>query len=812
MSLKALSFLSLIFFVSIQVNSQQLLTDKLEITTGNGTETKGAVVYLPANFLASKKYPLLIYSHGLNEAGTDITKLYTTGLPKILKDGYKPAFDFIMVAVQSSSYSVSPNWLPSILEWSQKKWNIDTNRLYLSGISAGGWSAYGSQLNISPQFAGKFAAIVTISGATQNSNTANYNWWSASKTPLWAIVGAEDKSYVTQNTNVVNEVNKRVPLLATLTVRSGVGHSAWNDVYKGTVKNGGKNIWEWMYQFNRAASSFPQAATTTSNAALLNTTNTGSKIINVNLFGGVDPYNNAAWNNWNISASLTAETFTYSDGTSSTVSAVLSNSSTLIDNGNTYGGGVAPAEVLRHTSSYNATRTLNIRGLSSDKTYTIDLFGSRNANSGITTLFTINASSQSIATYKNLTQKASFTNIAPAADGQIVVTIDKGSTYNYFNGFTITENLTSETPPDPVPAFANHTLPATGGYVNYANGIPISNLKPGDTINVMAGTYTALIFGNFKGDASRPIVIRNKGGQVKTEEIRLVNDAQYFKILGNGHSSTPYGFKIYRTVYSGINVTKARDFEIGHCEVYGMNVGIFIKNNPVSTDASTIYPNYVFKNIYLHHNYVHNIKKEGLYIGHSDPDGGQDGNPLIPVRHESIEIAYNIVDQTGWDGIQLGNARTGNKIHHNTVTNYGTLNASGQRSGIEIGTNTNADIYDNTLKNGPGTGIMVFGFGFMKVYNNVLENCGSSHSIYANPYIAGPEVNAKQQMHIYNNTVRYPKPDGAIKVGGLSTNSLPSTIENNKLLIVNPPSNWQKIHCYSVVAGSIITGNTLITQ
>jgi hypothetical protein len=32
------------------------------------------------------------------------------------------------------------------------------------------------------------------------------------------------------------------------------------------------------------------------------------------------------------------------------------------------------------------------------------------------------------------------------------------------------------------------------------------------------------------------------------------------------------------------------------------------------------------------------------------------------------------------------------------------------------------------------------------------------------------------------------------------------------LLIQNPPSNWQSIHTYSVVSGSTITGNALITQ
>ncbi|HEY0058027.1 MAG TPA: right-handed parallel beta-helix repeat-containing protein, partial [Flavisolibacter sp.] len=411
------------------------------------------------------------------------------------------------------------------------------------------------------------------------------------------------------------------------------------------------------------------------------------------------------------------------------------------------------------------------------------------------------------------------TALTPDAAGKITVTISNAQTYNYLNGFTLTESVSDlNGSSGPLPAFANHTISATSGTVNYGNGFPFSNLRPGDTINVLAGTYTTLIFGNFKGDPSLPIIIRNKGGQVKVGEIRILNDAKYFKLLGNGHSATQYGFKVYRTQYTGITVSKATDFEIGYCEVSGMTSGFFIKNNPVSTDPLTIYPNYVFKNIYLHHNYIHDVKNEAMYIGHTDPDGGQGGNMLIPVRMENVEIAYNVVNNTGWDGIQLANARTGNKVHHNTVTNFGTLNVSGQQAAIQIGSNSNVSIYDNTIKNGTGNGIQVFGYGYIEIYNNVLENCAKDGSlrgretIYCNPYLTGPEVNPKQQVKIYNNTIRYPQPFGAIKVGGISTNSLPSTIINNKLLIPNAPSNWHSIHVVSVVPSSVISGNTLITQ
>ncbi len=165
----------------------------------------------------------------------------------------------------------------------------------------------------------------------------------------------------------------------------------------------------------------------------------GTKFIKVNVFGGTNPFNNTEWNNWNVSGSLTSAGFNYSDATPSGATAVLSASASVNDNGATYGGTMAPPEVLRYTSNSTAARTLTINGLSASKTYDIEFYASRNAGSGNSTVFTINGVAQTVATFQNLTQKVSFSNITPNTSGQIVVSIRNAQTYNYINGFIITE-------------------------------------------------------------------------------------------------------------------------------------------------------------------------------------------------------------------------------------------------------------------------------------------------------------------------------------------------------------------------------------
>jgi hypothetical protein len=432
-------FFFLLSFSVFQSQSQQLLETQIDVSAGTRVEKKEAVIYLPPKFQKSKPYPLVIFTHGIGESGKNVKKLYKQGLPKVLKEGYRPSFDFIMVAVQHPTFSVPAGWLSGILEDCHKRWKIDAARIYLTGISAGGRAAYGSQLDISPAFAKKFAAIVINSGVT-DGNKKNLDWWKQTKTPLWAIVGAADKSYVSRNKYMVNEINKRVAGLAILTLRPGVGHGGWTDVYKGKVELNGKNIWEWMYQFKRSGNDADEGEEPVEDA--------GARHININIYGGKNAFQNNSWYNWNVGASeesnIKTKALNYSNGTTSTVRAVLSSSDGMLDNSAGYGSGMAPAEVLRYASGAAKNRTLTITGLSPSKKYTIALFGSRKRNPGNVTLFKINKTVHKVATYNNLEDEAIFKDATPDKKGDIIIKIESANTYNYLNGFTITETAATD--------------------------------------------------------------------------------------------------------------------------------------------------------------------------------------------------------------------------------------------------------------------------------------------------------------------------------------------------------------------------------
>ena len=99
---------------------------------------------------------------------------------------------------------------------------------------------------------------------------------------------------------------------------------------------------------------------------------------------------------------------------------------------------MCPPAVLRYTSYSGSARTLTINGLNTSVKYSIELYASR-YSTGNTSIFNVNGSSVTITTYDNYSNRAAFSNITPNAQGQLIVTIDKGSTYNYLNGFMLME-------------------------------------------------------------------------------------------------------------------------------------------------------------------------------------------------------------------------------------------------------------------------------------------------------------------------------------------------------------------------------------
>lgn len=314
---------------------------------------------------------------------------------------------------------------------------------------------------------------VTLSAGTQtlrvfSTNGAwNFNWLeltpgAGQQVSSQPTVNAGSNQSVTLPTNSVTLTGTASDVGGTITSYQWTQTSGPNQAVLGSanaIQTTAGNLVQGVYVFQLKVTDNLGATATSTTQVTVNqavvSLGGSTKYVNVQIYGGSNPYVSPDWNNWNVGTGtandVTSSTLNYSDGTASTVTATLSLTQSIGDNGSNYASTItntmAPAAVLRYTSYANSGRILTISGLSTAKKYSVDLYASR-YSSGNTSIFTVNGSSVTITTYDNYTNKASFSNITPNAQGQIVIGIDKGANYDYLNGFTLTEQgTTTQTQP-----------------------------------------------------------------------------------------------------------------------------------------------------------------------------------------------------------------------------------------------------------------------------------------------------------------------------------------------------------------------------
>lgn len=284
---------------------------------------------------------------------------------------------------------------------------------------------------------------------------------------------------------------------------------------------------------------------------------------------------------------------------------------------------------------------------------------------------------------------------------------------------------------------------------------------PNQTVCIKAGTYTHLQFFNYVGTADKPIRFINCGGRVvlangKSPSGLAFYDCKFFKASGSG---SDYGIRIDQTAPGGQGVSvsgQSSDGEIEYIEVAGADfAGIMVKTDP-TCDPATWQGNLVMKNIKIHHNYIHDVGGEGMYVGNSFFSTGMtrtcDGvsKTVFPHFIYGLEIHDNLTERTGAEGIQYACAPDA-VVHHNVVRNTGRSPfASYQNNGIQIGGGAGGRLYSNIVSEVPGTGVIVIGhLGNTMIYDNFLLKCGEL-GIFCDDR---PGSKAGTSVSILNNTI-----------------------------------------------------------
>lgn len=344
------------------------------------------------------------------------------------------------------------------------------------------------------------------------------------------------------------------------------------------------------------------------------------------------------------------------------------------------------------------------------------------------------------------------------------------------------------------------TIGPSSPYID-ASGSPYNSIKPGDTVCLKAGNWDYIYLRNFHGTAAKPITFVNTGGAVVVKAI--VSPTNYIGIKiggcshiifrGNGVSGIQYGFQV-DTVAAGAGMgidDLSTNIEVAYVEISHTAIGgVYAKTDPTCSNFSSTRDKFTMYDFSFHNCYVHDVPNEGLYIGNSHFTGfylsGCDTTVYAQVL-KGVHIFDNLIERTGYDGIQVSSADSNCQIHDNKIYSDSYQGIPDQMSGIIIGGGSKCDTYNNMIFGGKGDGIDVFGLGNFKIFNNLIVNSGQNyypgdltkpkHGIY----VGTDSTSANATLGIYNNTIVSPKSFGIDL-----NNSQLDTISVINNLIVDP--------------------------
>lgn len=143
-------------------------------------------------------FPLLIFLHGRSLCGNDLSKVKKYGPISAVALG--KVIDSYILAPQNPGESWKPEKVWKIVEWAKEHYPVDTTRIYVYGMSLGG---YGT-LDMAARYPDQIAAAMAMCGGSYAKDMSGLN-----RLPLWIVHGTADKSVnVKESDRVVEAIRK----------------------------------------------------------------------------------------------------------------------------------------------------------------------------------------------------------------------------------------------------------------------------------------------------------------------------------------------------------------------------------------------------------------------------------------------------------------------------------------------------------------------------------------------------------------------------------------------------------------------------
>jgi predicted peptidase len=194
------------------------------------------LLHLPKDYEQRDSWPLLLFLHGAGERGNDLELVKKHGPPKLIESGKQ--FPFIVVSPQCPAGRWwQPQELTALLDEIVEKYRVDRDRVYVTGLSMGGFGTW-ALAAYSPD---RFAALAPICGGGEAYWTREI-----AHVPVWAFHGAKDPVVpVERSEKMIAAMQEHGAAAAKLTVYPDAAHDAWTETYNRP------DFYDWLLEQKR---------------------------------------------------------------------------------------------------------------------------------------------------------------------------------------------------------------------------------------------------------------------------------------------------------------------------------------------------------------------------------------------------------------------------------------------------------------------------------------------------------------------------------------------------------------------------------
>lgn len=215
-----------------------------QFVDANGEEF-GYVLFVPYHIPAGEKPALLLFLNGVGENGTDGVSQISNNFGAAVWETRR-AFPMICLAPQCrDNWNVgSPDMIRAItlLEQVMNEYDVDPDRVYVTGVSAGGAGVW----NFAATYPGKFAAIVPVSGQCGLSRETLVSAFADHDLAIWNFFNDGDLDRLVENNRTFREQLFAAGLSPIFTEYHQNGHNAWSAGYQTAA------MYEWLSRQSRS--------------------------------------------------------------------------------------------------------------------------------------------------------------------------------------------------------------------------------------------------------------------------------------------------------------------------------------------------------------------------------------------------------------------------------------------------------------------------------------------------------------------------------------------------------------------------------